>query len=524
MFKIDRQSFSTDFVASLVVFLVALPLCMGISIASGLPAEKGIITGIIGGLVVALIAGSPLQVSGPAAGLVVLVWEIHNKLGIEGLGIAVLLAGLVQIVAGLMGAGKIFRAVSPTVIYGMLSGIGVLIFSSQFHVMFDTVPNPSGLENILAIPGSISKAFDLSADPQHTIAAALGLLAIVTIVVWERFKPRALKMLPGALLGIGIASVAALVISAQVNYIEAPSSLLATFKPISFSALDTIFSISGMIMVLSLAIVASAETLLCASAVDKMHSGQRTNYDKELFAQGIGNTLCGFFGALPMTGVIVRSSANVDAGAKTRLSAFMHGAWLLAFVALVPAVLALIPTASLAALLVYIGYKLINFNQILEIKKRGWQELFIFMLTVSCIVGFDLLTGIAVGFVATLVQLIYRLTHLDLELLEVGDKGDEFVVDLAGAATFFSLPKLSDALESLPKGSIIHIQFHDLSYIDHACLELLNSWGDQHRATGGTFSIEWDELHSHTKPKVRSAAPEVSVNLLPKHSRVARAA
>ena len=196
---LSRKVVLTDSLASIVVFLVALPLCMGIALASGVSPEKGIITGIIGGIVVGLIAGSPLQVSGPAAGLVVLVWQIVDKVGIDGLGAAVFLAGILQILSGLIGAGQIFRAVSPTVIYGMLSGIGVLIFSSQFHVMFDDKPSPSGLLNLLTIPQTVINAISqVGMTTTAVFAALISLLTLTSVLSWDRFKKGKLKLIPGA--------------------------------------------------------------------------------------------------------------------------------------------------------------------------------------------------------------------------------------------------------------------------------------------------------------------------------------
>ena len=239
--------------------------------------------------------------------------------------------------------------------------------------------------------------------------------------------------------------------------------------------------------------VASAETLLCATAVDKMHNGPRTQYDRELAAQGLGNMICGALGALPMTGVIVRSSANVEAGGKTRLSAFLHGAWLLLFVAALPFLLSMIPTASLAALLVFTGYKLVNTKVLKELRQYGWGEVVIYAATLISIVGFDLLTGVLIGVGLSAVKLLYTFSHLDVRA-EDGPRPGVTVMHLRGTATFIRLPKLAAALERVPGGTELHVLFAELQYIDHACLDLLINWEKQHEAAGGRLVIDWDTL------------------------------
>ncbi|MEY4576277.1 MAG: hypothetical protein RL701_980, partial [Pseudomonadota bacterium] len=309
-----RLFYSQDVSASFVVFLVALPLCMGIAIASGMPASTGLITSIVGGVFVGLISGSPLQVSGPAAGLTVVVWNIIATHGIERVGFVVLLAGIVQAVAALLGLGRFFRAISPSVVYGMLAGIGVLICASQFHVMVDSVPHKSGPLNLAAIPGALYGAlFDHSGSART--ALSLGVLTIVSIVLWMKFRPERLRAVPAPLIGVLLSVGIAWLTGAKVSYVELPDKLLSSIQVTNFGALFSALDGSIIVAAFSLAIIASAETLLCAAAVDRMQDRVRTDYNRELLAQGLGNALCGFLGGLPMTGVIVRSSANVEAGA-----------------------------------------------------------------------------------------------------------------------------------------------------------------------------------------------------------------
>ncbi|MBW3598425.1 MAG: STAS domain-containing protein [Planctomycetes bacterium] len=621
-------TFKNDFLASIVVFLVALPLCMGIAIACGAPVAAGLVTGIIGGIVVGSLAGCPLQVSGPAAGLIVLVHEVIREFGLETLGVVVLLAGVLQLTAGMLKLGQWFRAVSPAVIKGMLAGIGVLIFASQFHVMVDDRPQGSGIQNLLTIPRAVAKSLTFDEVPSrevrqhltgtlrtvgelhreqehlrhltaemhrtpspeiellvneqadvmrrldavaaelqslelvpnggraerirvassaahehtqaaiaalqngdletaaeaqsaasedletllgglknHNLAALLGLLTIAAIVLWQTMAPKRIRFIPAPLTAVILATALAFVLALPVFYVEVPTNL---WEEIRFPSL-AVFTETPWQMLLQhavvIAIVASAETLLCATAVDQMHSGPRTRYDRELSAQGVGNMICGCLGALPMTGVIVRSSANVKAGAQTRLSAIMHGVWLLVFVAGLAFLLRLIPTAALAAILVFTGYKLIDIKSIKELRKYGWGEVGIYAATVITIVSVDLLTGVIVGVVLAAVKLLYTFSHLNVQLARQPD-GNIAVLKLSGAATFLRLPRLASELEKAPPGAELHVDFEHLDYIDHACLDLLMTWAKQHETTGGKLVIDWDSLHASFRREKPARQPQ----------------
>lgn len=621
---------SQDALASIVVFFVALPLCMGIALASGAPIAAGLITGIVGGIVAGALAGCPLQVSGPAAGLTVIVYEIVQRLGLEMLGLAVLIAGCLQLVAGACRLGQWFRAVSPAVIKGMLAGIGVLIFASQFHVMVDDKPRKSGLDNLASIPEAVWKGVgvprlrsleerefrtaslqtiaDLShqqvnlrtsiaelvpfhnvahltpeleavvvddlpplvekqahitkgltdlydelggvvesagadhhldlartalADAvaqstaaeealrngravaavqtqassaaaidaasgrlkNHRLAAWLGMITIVAIVLWQKLAPKKLRLVPGPLVAVSIATAIAAVWSLPVLYVEIPGNLAdeihwPTWTLLSTAPWGELFQ-AGLLI----ALVASAETLLCAAAVDQLSPSSRTNYDRELASQGIGNALCGLLGALPMTGVIVRSSANIQAGARTRLSAVLHGVWLLVFVVAFSGVLQLIPTSSLAAVLVYTGYKLIDLKTVRKLWHVSWGEAAIYFATLVTIVVEDLLTGVIVGVVLAAAKLLYTFSHLTIRVNHDA-RHNRFVMQLAGAATFVRLPQLAAALEQIPGNTELHVELDRLRYVDHACLDLLTNWAKQHEATGGRLVVDWDSLQA----------------------------
>jgi MFS superfamily sulfate permease-like transporter len=241
-----------------------------------------------------------------------------------------------------------------------------------------------------------------------------------------------------------------------------------------------------------------------------MHEGPRTNYDRELFAQGVGNTVCGVLGVLPMTGVIVRSSANINGGAKSRLSAILHGVWLLIFVVALGFLLRQIPTASLAAILVYTGFKLIDFKAFRQLGEYGKSEVVIYAATVAMIVLTDLLTGVLVGIAMAAMKLLYTFSHLEARLT-VDEREHSAVLSLYGAATFIRLPVIASKLESVPRGTELHVDFQHLDYIDHACLELIMSWAQQHEKTGGQLVIDWESLHARFwEGSDRRGAPEAT--------------
>jgi len=481
-----------DLLASVVVFLVALPLCLGIAIASGMPPAAGLITGIIGGIVAGSLSGCPLQVSGPAAGLAVLVYEIVQTQGVEKLGVVVLLAGVIQIVAGFLRAGQVFRAISPSVVYGMLAGIGVLIFGAQFHVMVDDKPRENGLMNLLAIPESIGKGLFPIEGGSHHLAAYIGVGTITILILWSKFAPKALKWIPGALVAVIVTTAVSAGLALPIKYVQLSDGFLGAIRFLNFSELPGLLNGDILLLAFTVAFVASAETLLSAAAVDQMHDGPKANYNKELLSQGVGNTLSGLMGSLPMTGVIVRSATNVAAGAKTRMSTILHGVCLLALVAAFPGVLRMIPTASLAAILVFTGYKLVNVQNIRRLLRYGGAPIVIYGATLVGIVATDMLKGILLGLTLSILKVVYARTHFNMRV-QPHSNGRRTDVYLEGAATFLRLPRFVDALESIPAEQDIYVRLRDLEYVDDACLEALTSWQLQRTQRGSMVSIEWDE-------------------------------
>lgn len=496
-----------DVLASVVVFMVALPLCIGIAQACGLPAEAGIVTGIVGGLLVGFLAGSPLQVSGPAAGLIVLVIQFLDDArgaGFTGanavalLGVVIALSGGLQILAGAFRLGPWFRAVSPAVVGGMLAGIGITIIAKQFHEMVDDDAPKAVVDGLLTIPAAIWKGFSPppEARANHSAAAVIGCLTILVLVFWKAAAPKRLKLVPAAVVAVVLAVAVTELTGFGIDRVPVTGSLADAFRLIDWPGWGVLTLPLVWKAAITFAVIASAETLLCAVAVDSMHTGPRTKFDRELVAQGVGNIVCGALGALPMTGVIVRSSANVEAGGSTRLSAILHGAWLLLFVALLPGLLGRIPLSALAAVLVYTGWKLVNLPGLLKLWREGPGEAVIFIATAVGIVAGDLLTGVLLGVGLSAAKLLWLVANVTVTRR---DDPAHHRVDLVlkGAATFVRLPVIAEALEAVPHGQKLHIHLDQVQFLDHAVLQLLMSFQRQYEATGGRVFIDWEQLRGH---------------------------
>jgi MFS superfamily sulfate permease-like transporter len=381
----------------------------------------------------------------------------------------------------------------------MLAGIGVLIVLSQVHVMLDAVPKPSGLDNLAAFPAAVIQALP-SFGWQ---AGLLGLSTIAVMWLWEKLRPHSLRFVPGALLGVGLATIASLVLALQVKRVEVPANLAQAIDWLRPADLLNLADPALLIAAFAVAFIASAETLLSAAAVDRMHSGQRSDFDRELSAQGVGNMLCGLLGALPMTGVIVRSSANVQAGATTRLSTVFHGLWLLAFVLLLSSVLQSIPVASLAGVLVYTGFKLVDLKAFRGLGRYGRMPMFTYAATALAIIFTDLLTGVLIGFGLTLAKLAWKASRLKISLIDLPADG-EMELRLVGAATFLKVPALTQVLGSIPAGATVHVPLNNLNYIDHSCLELLEEWGRANAAKGSKLLIEARGLKRRLEGRLRT--------------------
>ncbi|MFD7990198.1 SulP family inorganic anion transporter [Streptomyces mexicanus] len=471
-----------DLAASLVVFLVALPLCVGVAVASGVPAELGLVTGIVGGIVTGLLPGSSLQVSGPAAGLTVLVLEAVHTFGLPALGVLVLATGLLQLAMGALRLGRWFRAISVSVVEGMLAGIGLVIIAGQLYAAAGLAAPASGLGKIAGLPGAL---VDVLGSAEALISLAVGAGTVAVLVLWPRL-PRRARAVPGALAAVLLATLAALVLDLPVATVRV-QGLFDAVQPPGTEAFGALANPALYGTILAFALIASAESLFSAAAVDRLHDGPRTRYDQELMAQGAGNTVCGLLGALPMTAVIVRSSANVQAGARTKASRVLHGVWLLLFAALLPAALALIPLPALAGVLVHAGWKLIPFRQVAALWRTHRGEALILVVTAVSIVAVNMFEGVLIGLALSVVKTAWQASHVKLEVVDKG--AGPLQAHLTGNATFLRLPRILDSLEALPRDRPVELHLSGLHHLDHACRTALLGWAERH-STAGTAPVK----------------------------------
>ncbi|MCK8815773.1 SulP family inorganic anion transporter [Natroniella sulfidigena] len=493
---LDISDFSSliknDLPASLVTFLVALPLSLGIALASGAPLMAGIIAAIVGGIVVGTLGGAPLQVSGPAAGLSVIIFGFVQELGWGVTAAMTVGAGISQIIIGKIGLAPIALAISPAVIHGMMAAIGILIAISQIHVVFGVEPVGKGIENLFDIPNSV-----MNLNPEATF---LGVFTIIILIVWSILKPKRLRNIPGSLVAVVVATIISIAFSLDVPRVELAGSLIESISLPVLPSTNFGTFIAGIVV---LTLVASAESLLSAVATDKLHSGPRCCLNKELTAQGIGNTISGLLGGLPITGVIIRSKANISSGAKTRLSAILHGVWVLIFVVFLPDVIILVPLASLAGLLVYIGIGLVNINHIKELKR--YDELVVYFITVFAIVGIDLLVGLVIGFMVALIRLLLKFTRLNVN---IENQDDQWQVSITGTLTCIEVPKLTTHLNTIPPDKEVKINLA-LRYLDHAGYEALKSWQESYEKIGGRV-VTNDLVENKEEEQTSQSAPLVN--------------
>ncbi|WP_067722560.1 SulP family inorganic anion transporter [Nocardia yamanashiensis] len=483
-----------DLPASIVVFLVALPLSLGIAVASGAPIAAGLIAAVIGGVVVGLLGGSPLQVSGPAAGLTVVVAETINQFGWKTACFITVAAGLLQIVFGLSRIARAALAIAPVVVHAMLAGIGVTIALQQLHVLLGGASHSSAWQNLIQLP---SELLNLHGDDFF-----IGLLVIVIMLSWK-YVPGKLRVLPGPLVAIVTATLLSLVLPGNPERIVLSGSL---FDAIGLPSLPDGNWGAVALAVLTIALIASVESLLSAVAVDKMHTGPRTNFDKELVAQGAANMTSGLLGGLPVTGVIVRSATNVQAGAKSRASAFLHGIWVLVFSVALAGLVQQIPKSALAGLLIVIGIQLVKLAHIRLAQRTG--DLLVYVATVLGVVFLNLLEGVLLGLLLAFALLLWRVVRVVITAGPVTGT-DRWLVSIDGTCTFLALPKLSKELGKVPAGTTVLVEM-SVDFLDHAAYEAIHDWARQHESTGG--AVEFVELGTApmadavTGPPVRGRA------------------
>ncbi|MFF6786904.1 SulP family inorganic anion transporter [Streptomyces sp. NPDC012510] len=466
-----------DLSASIAVFLIALPLSLGIALATGAPLQAGLVAAAVGGLVAGRLGGSPLQVSGPAAGLTVVTADLIHQYGWRTTCAITVLAGLSQLGLAHLRVARSALAVSPAIVHGMLAGIGVTIAVAQLHIVLGGTPQSSVSANVAALPAQLARL--------QPAAVAMSTLTLVLLLVWPRLPGRVgrqLRIVPAALVAVAGATVAAMAAGLSLPKVELPS-----WRSHALAGLPEGPTLGLVAAVLTTTLVCSVQSLLGAVAVDKLAAGQtdvrRSDLDRELRGQGAANVVSGALGGLPIAGVAVRSTANVRAGATSRNSTMLHGVWVVAATLLLVPALELIPLAALAALVMAVGIQMVSLHHIRTVTRH--REVLVYVVTTHGVILLGVLEGVAIGIAVAIGVALHRLTRT-----RITHEKREGVhhVHARGQLTFLAVPRLSRALHQIPQGATAVVEL-DGSFMDHAAYESLQDWQHAHRARGGSVEI-----------------------------------
>ncbi|MEV0284944.1 SulP family inorganic anion transporter [Kribbella sp. NPDC050820] len=459
-----------DLPASLVVFLIAVPLSLGIAAASGAPLIAGLVAAVVGGVVAGALGGSPLQVSGPAAGLTVVVAGLVGQFGWAATAGITCAAGLLQILLGVTRIGRLALSLSPAVVHGMLAGIGVTIAVQQLHVVLGGQAQSSLIANLEALPGQLVA--------HHAHSVLVGVLTVVILLAWPRLPK--VKAIPAPLVAVVAVTALAAVFMADVARVNLPDQPL---QELILPAVPDGTPMEIITAVLTVALVASVESLLSAVAVDKLHRGKRSNLDRELIGQGAANAVSGAVGGMPVTGVIVRSSTNVAAGARSRASAIMHGIWIAAFVLAAGSMLELIPMAALAGVLLVTGLRLVQLAHIRTLRRH--DELLVYVVTAGGVAVLGLAEGVLLGLVLALARVLYRLSRATVTATE---QDGLWTVRIRGSLVFLGVASLVRTLRTIPVGTKVRVEL-EVDHLDHAAYEAIEDWRRGHLARGGSVEL-----------------------------------
>ncbi|ATG91069.1 SulP family inorganic anion transporter [Methylomonas koyamae] len=518
------ENWRSDLLSGFLVFLIALPLCLGIAMASGFPPMSGIITAIVGGVVVSRISGSYVTINGPAAGLIVVIVDAVQSLG-HGDAMAgyrytlaaIVVASVLQILLGVFKAGKLSAFFPSSVVHGMLAAIGIIIMAKQVHTLLGVKPEAKTLLGTIAeIPHSI-----IEMNPEVSL---IGLCGLALLIVWSVIKQPTLKMIPAPLLvvmvGLALGQYFDLdhihqylfLPEAEIlphhQYTIGPTFLVAVpenfMSGFYFPDFAKIATSEFWVAVVTIWLVGSLESLLSASAVDKLDPYKRnSNLNRDLAAVGVGNLIAGSVGGLPMIAEIVRSSANINNGAKTGWANFFHGLLLLTFVALFPRLIHEIPLSSLAALLVFTGFRLASPKEFAKTLSVGLDNFVVFVITIIGVIATDLLVGVAIGIVAELLihmtrglkpgnvfSLAYHVKQTDPRTYHIA---------VSGAAVFSNFISLKSLLADFPQGENLFFDLTDAELIDHTVMEFIHHYAEEYRHAGGKCEIVGlDDHHSYS--------------------------
>ncbi|MEV2216920.1 SulP family inorganic anion transporter [Streptomyces sp. NPDC050997] len=470
-----------DVSASVAVFLIALPLSLGIALATGAPLQAGLVAAAVGGIVAGRLGGSPLQVSGPAAGLTVVTADLIHRYGWRTTCAITVLAGLTQLGLGCLRVARTALAVSPAIVHGMLAGIGVTIAVAQLHIVLGGTPQSVVLDNLRALPAQLANL--------HPAAASVSTLTLALLLLWPRIPGRAgrlLRKVPAALVAVSGATITASLAGIALPRVDLPS-----WSSHALAGLPEGPVLGLVAAVLTTTLVCSVQSLLGAVAVDKLVAGRpglparvgRCDLNRELLGQGAANIVSGSLGGLPVAGVAVRSSANVNAGAVSRNSTMLHGVLVVVAALLMVPILELIPLASLAALVMAVGIQMVSLHHIRTVTRH--REVLVYAVTTLGVVMLGVLEGVALGVAVAVAVALHRLTRTRIAHDE---KEGVHYVHVRGQLTFLAVPRLSRALHLVPQGTHAVVEL-DGSFMDHAAYESLQDWQKTHTAQGGSVEL-----------------------------------
>ncbi|MEU1453180.1 bifunctional SulP family inorganic anion transporter/carbonic anhydrase [Streptomyces avermitilis] len=467
-----------DWSASIAVFLIALPLSLGIALATGAPLQSGLVAAAVGGLLAGRLGGSPLQVSGPAAGLTVVTAELIHRYGWRTTCAITVLAGIAQLGLGCLRVARTALAVSPAIVHGMLAGIGVTIAVAQLHIVLGGTPQSSVLANLHALPAQLAHL--------QPAAVSMSALTLALLLAWPRIPGRVgrlLRTIPAALVAVAGATTAASLTALSLPKVDLPS-----WRSHALASLPEGPVLGIAAAVLTTTLVCSVQSLLGAVAVDKLTAGRpvpnrRSDLDRELLGQGAANIVSGALGGLPVAGVAVRTSANVRAGAVSRNSTMLHGVWVVVAALLMVPILELIPLASLAALVMAVGIQMVSLHHIRTVTRH--REVLVYAVTTLGVVCLGVLEGVTLGVAVAVAVALNRLARTRITHDE--QEGVHYV-QVRGQLTFLAVPRLSRALHLVPQGADAVVEL-DGSFMDHAAYESLQDWQTAHTAQGGSVEF-----------------------------------
>ncbi|MFJ8213851.1 bifunctional SulP family inorganic anion transporter/carbonic anhydrase [Streptomyces sp. NPDC096033] len=476
-----RKDLPADLSASAAVFLIALPLSLGIALATGAPLQAGLVAAAVGGIVAGRLGGAPLQVSGPAAGLTVVTAELIQRYGWRTTCAITVLAGCCQLGLAFLRTARSALMVSPAIVHGMLAGIGVTIALAQLHIVLGGTPQSSAVANVLGLPAQL-------ADP-HPAALAVSALTLCVLLGWNRLPGRAgraLRKVPAALAAVASATAFAALAGLTLPRVDLPSWSSHALPELPEGP------VLGLIAaVLTITLVGSVESLLSCVATDKLIASERgtedrpprADLDRELRGQGAANIVSGLLGGLPITGVAVRSVANVKSGAVSRKSAMFHGLWVVLAAGLLVPVLDLIPLAALAALVMAVGVQMVSITHLRTVFRH--REILVYATTIAAVVLGGVLEGVAVGIAVAVALALRRLARTRIT---VAESGGVHRITARGQLTFLAVPRLSRVLNQVPHGGHAVVEL-DGSFMDHAAYETLQDWQESHLAHGGSLEL-----------------------------------